>query len=144
VLPPPHDTMKFRILLTLRCGLNDLWHVDPIVIRETGGFVGRLSLRCACPVYSRITPMSARHSHRWLAWLLPLFLLRAFIPVGFMLSWSAEGLQIVMCSGIGPLPMPTDTPTVDAQQHHSDSHAGGGQHEHSWADNAAMCPFGFP
>lgn len=84
--------------------------------------------------------MTARNSHRWLAWLLPLFLLRAFIPVGFMLSWSAEGLQVVMCSGTGPLPMPSALVVVHAGQHHDASQAGG-QHEHSQADSTAMCPF---
>jgi Protein of unknown function (DUF2946) len=83
--------------------------------------------------------MSERHSHRWLAWLLPLLLLRALLPVGFMLSWSDAGLRIVMCSGSGPLP--THVPTVEEQQHPGDSHRGGGQHEHSRADNAALCPF---
>lgn len=89
--------------------------------------------------------MSARHSHRWIVWLLPLFLLRAFIPVGFMLSWSDTGLQLVMCSGSGPMPVPQsaalDVTGVDAEQHHGDSHAGSGQHEHSRADSATMCPF---
>jgi len=85
--------------------------------------------------------MSLRHPHRWLAWLLTLFLLRAFIPVGFMLSWSAEGLQLVMCSGSGPLLMPSDVLIVGAGQHHGGSHAAGEQHEHSRADSATMCPF---
>jgi hypothetical protein len=80
--------------------------------------------------------MSATHSHRWIAWLLPLFLLRAFVPVGFMVSWSADGLQVVMCSGGGPVPTPADVSLVASQQHHSDSHTGG-QHQR----NATMCPF---
>jgi hypothetical protein len=83
--------------------------------------------------------MNARHSHRLLAWLLPLFLLRALIPVGFMLSWSDQGLQLAMCSGSGPMTLPGDV-AADAKQHHGDSYRGG-QHEHSQADNATMCPF---
>jgi hypothetical protein len=88
--------------------------------------------------------MNARHSHRWLAWLLPLFLLRALVPAGFMLSWSEQGLQIVMCSGSGPMTLPGDV-AADAEQHHAGPHQGAphqeGQHEHSQADNATMCPF---
>lgn len=82
--------------------------------------------------------MSARHSHRWLAWLLPLFLLRSFVPVGFMLSWSDQGLQLVVCSGSGPMTLPGP----EAKQHgqHTDSHAAGG-HEHSQAHEGSMCPF---
>jgi hypothetical protein len=87
--------------------------------------------------------MSARHSHRWLAWLLPLFMLRAFIPVGFMLSWSDQGLQLVMCSGSGPMAKQGSAPFVDAQQnqHHDASYPRGEQHDHSRADKATMCPF---
>lgn len=90
--------------------------------------------------------MSARHSHRWIAWLLPLFLLRAFIPVGFMVSWSEAGLQLVMCSGSGPMPAQpraTVLPTVLLAQHQqrADAHHQAGQHQHSRADGANMCPF---
>ena len=87
--------------------------------------------------------MSARHSHRWIAWLLPLFLLRAFVPVGFMLSWSEAGPQLVMCSGSGPLPALQRSPAARIAQHQqrTDAHHQSGQHQHSRADGANMCPF---
>lgn len=73
--------------------------------------------------------MSTRHTHRWLAWLLPLVLLRACVPVGFMLAWSEQGLQVVLCSGMGPL----------AARHAS--HHAANQHEHAGAHEASPCPF---
>jgi hypothetical protein len=87
--------------------------------------------------------MSAPHSHRWTAWLLPLFLLRAFIPVGFMLSWSQTGPQLVMCSGSGPMPVSQQGSKAQAAQHQqrTEAHHPGGQHQHSKADGANMCPF---
>jgi hypothetical protein len=36
---------------------------------------------------------------RWAIWLLPLMLVRAFVPVGFMLSAQAGELSLVFCSG---------------------------------------------
>ena len=84
--------------------------------------------------------MNIRHTHRWIVWLLPLFALRAFIPVGFMLTLSDGGLQLVICSGSGPMGMSAGARGVDGQ-HHFDPHAANGQHEHSLADNATMCPF---
>ncbi len=81
--------------------------------------------------------MSTPRRHRWLAWLLPLILLRAFFPVGFMLSWSDQGLQLVLCSGSGPLP--------DAHARHGHEHhvqAAGAQHQdHSQSHDNAVCPF---
>jgi len=95
--------------------------------------------------------MSARHSHRWLAWLLPMFMLRAFVPAGFMLSWSDAGLQLVICSGSGPMTKLGQVPASDSftesvteagqHQQHGAVHADGAQHHHSQADSATLCPF---
>lgn len=80
--------------------------------------------------------MSARRKQLWLAWLLPLLVLRAFVPAGFMLSWSGNDLQIVLCSGMGPA-----TPSV------SDRVAQGGEHHHhhdggeSKIHENSLCPF---
>jgi hypothetical protein len=114
----------------------------PVAWCETPSFAKRLSSPRVCLVYSGRTPMSARHSHRWIAWLLPLFLLRAFIPVGFMLSWSDAGLQLVMCSGSGPMTGQRGLTALAApHQQSTDAHHQSGQHQHSRADGASMCPF---
>jgi hypothetical protein len=79
--------------------------------------------------------MSARRNHRWLVWLLPLLVLRAFVPAGFMLSWSGNDLQIVLCSGTGPAtPLASEHIASDSAHHH---HEGGESkiHENS------LCPF---
>lgn len=97
--------------------------------------------------------MSPNRRHRWIAWLLPLFILRAFVPVGFMVHGSAEGLQLVLCTGTGPAqPVPasagaeiphhvTSGGSEDHAQHHAASH---GHHEGS-RDGAShensLCPF---
>ena len=85
--------------------------------------------------------MSTRKQHRWLVWLLPLIALRVCIPVGFMLAWSDAGLQLVMCSGSGPLVMQGDVSATHAQHSQGESHAADGQHDHSQAHDVSMCPF---
>jgi len=93
--------------------------------------------------------MSVRTKKIWLAWLLPLFVLRAFVPAGFMLSWAGNELQVVVCSGSGPV-MPAAVasqqdmhgehahhvheaaPTADHAQH---------QHQGSEAHEGSYCPF---
>ena len=77
--------------------------------------------------------MNARRTHRWILWLLPLLLLRSFVPVGFMLSWSEHGLQVVLCSGSGPIPLPS------AESGHAQH--GDGTHDHSAAHDSSVCPF---
>jgi hypothetical protein len=91
--------------------------------------------------------MTAHHAHRWLAWLLPLLLLRALIPAGFMLSWSDEGrLQLVVCSGTGPMVTQVQVAQAqmdggDAAQHQLHGDAPSAQHDHSRSVEATMCPF---
>ncbi|NJO13569.1 MAG: hypothetical protein HC872_08990 [Gammaproteobacteria bacterium] len=75
-----------------------------------------------------------------ITWLLPLLLLRAFIPSGFMASWSADGLQLTMCSGTGPMPAQKRLPAVDASLHQDGSNADG-HPGHSRAEGTMMCAF---
>ena len=73
--------------------------------------------------------MNRRAAHRWLTWLLPLLVLRAFVPAGFMLG---SDLQPMLCSGIAV--------TATQHEHH---HAGHGSHEHNGAQvhENSICPF---
>jgi Protein of unknown function (DUF2946) len=73
--------------------------------------------------------MPRRFLNRWTLWLLPVIALRALLPTGFMLDATvADGIQVVMCSGAGPVP---------DLQHGSQSHAhhGDGDHGQDTADN---------
>jgi hypothetical protein len=82
--------------------------------------------------------MNRRHVHRWTTWLLPLLLLRAFVPVGFMVSADASGLQLVICSVTTQLASPSDDHT--AHHHHAD----GANSESAGAssdERSALCPF---
>jgi hypothetical protein len=62
---------------------------------------------------------------RWAIWLLPLMLVRAFVPAGFMLSAQAGELSLVFCSG-----------SVAAAQSHSEHLA----HQHHASHSAASVP----
>lgn len=96
--------------------------------------------------------MKPRPSHRWIAWLLPLFVLRAFVPAGFMLAPSPDGMQMVLCSGVGPATLPAiahgglsehgNHAAHLGHAHHSSSAANESSHpEHSPAHQASMCVF---
>jgi hypothetical protein len=69
--------------------------------------------------------MNRRLLRKWARWLLPLLVVRAFLPVGFMLATQADGLQLAFC--------PDQAPIVHGADHgvggHAD-HAGhvGGSH----------------
>jgi hypothetical protein len=84
-----------------------------------------LGKRPALPILA--ASMNKRAARSWLAWLLPLLVLRAVIPAGFMLAWVDGSLQIVLCSGAGPLPL--SPPAVTATHEH-DAHAHHGHHAH--------------
>jgi hypothetical protein len=86
--------------------------------------------------------MNAIVLKRWTTWLLPLIVLRAFIPVGFMLSAESRGLVLTFC--------PSIVQEAGAQHQHArgdvaqDTAAGntGSDHSsHTQADNAP-CPYG--
>jgi hypothetical protein len=68
--------------------------------------------------------MTRRSFQRSLLWLLPLLILRAFVPAGFMMSASAAGLQLTLC------PDQVSPPLADVNTGHSMEH-GGGVDEHA-------------
>lgn len=94
--------------------------------------------------------MSPRATHRWLAWLLPLLVLRAFVPAGFMLSWSGNELELMLCSGTGPMVL-QPTAAIAAAAHDSHAHnqadpSAASHHQHhgsgsSSAHENSLCPF---
>jgi hypothetical protein len=93
--------------------------------------------------------MKPSRRHRWIAWLLPVFILRAFVPMGFMWEATADGPRLVVCSGIaGSAASSASDPHA---QHHVDhnGHDGhhAGNHEHTGGGDSesshqgALCPF---
>jgi hypothetical protein len=84
-----------------------------------------------------------RRHYRWILWLLPLIAARAVVPVGFMLSAGEHGIEIVLCSGSGPVPsVPrADDHSLHAHNaHHADhdhQQSGGGDD----SSGGALCLF---
>jgi hypothetical protein len=92
---------------------------------------------------------SRRHQQRWIMWLLPLFILRAFVPLGFMWSNSPDGLQLVPCSGVSRN-APAEIVALASQQAehgaHAHAHHGAGHEQHQDGPNepshqSSLCPF---
>jgi len=88
--------------------------------------------------------MNATFLKRWTAWLLPLLVLRAFIPVGFMLGSGPQGLQLMFCPGV--VQAAGDHSTASAHGAGS-SHANGSSHHSQHGDSHeqhehAPCPYG--
>jgi hypothetical protein len=92
-----------------------------------------------------MTPCSLR---RWIWWLLPLWVARALLPVGFMLSGEAGGPQLVVCSGTGAVPAfhspALQSSSLDAPENHPPSGYAGAQsahHDDGAAHDNSPCPF---
>jgi hypothetical protein len=98
--------------------------------------------------------MNRSRVRNWTLWLLPLLVARAFLPVGFMLSANADGLQLVFCAGQAPTPVQalnTDATTahaghgVDHAQHHQMQHAQSAADEHATHHGGSQldppCPY---
>lgn len=95
-------------------------------------------------------------SHRWIVWLLPFLVARAFVPAGFMLSAVSGELSLMFCPGVVPAAqvvalqnaVPADEVT-HAHHHAHGEHAqgqpaqdSGDQHSnHLGASDTSMCPF---
>jgi hypothetical protein len=82
----------------------------------------------------------------WVAWMLPVLLLRALIPVGFMpMAGPGFGLQLVICDSYAPMPGTMSTPMdagMDMSQHpHADGNAGSGGGLPAHQDHGS-CPYG--
>lgn len=96
--------------------------------------------------------MNRRLFQRCVLWLLPLLLLRAVVPAGFMLSAAASGLELTFCSAQSPM-IAGLAGSVDHAEHASehaghDMHAGIGTSVNPHAAHHAgkhfdsPCPFG--
>lgn len=76
--------------------------------------------------------------YRRIAWLLPLLCARLFVPAGFMVAPSGEGIGIALCPGYAPLPVPA----AAASDH--DPHAGmdhGAEESGQHSKGQSSCPF---
>ena len=95
--------------------------------------------------------MKLRRFNRWMLWLLPLLAARALVPAGFMLSAENGALQIVLCSGSGPVAVAPFVPSAEAHHHlpaseghahhHDGGHASSEHHSGSGAHEGSVCPF---
>jgi hypothetical protein len=74
----------------------------------------------------------------WIVWLLPLMLLRAFVPMGFMLSGESGALAITFCSSVAAPP----ASDVHAAHHHLEPQSAGHHHHGSEAHEHTVCPYG--
>jgi hypothetical protein len=88
--------------------------------------------------------MRRRHLKLLSFWILPLLLLRALIPTGFMLSVEAGTLQLTFCPAVV---QPVDQPQVASLEHsthHSSMHHADAVDDEATAHNAddsAPCPY---
>jgi hypothetical protein len=73
----------------------------------------------------------------WIVWLLPLLVLRAFVPAGFMVASENGSLQLTFCSSIA-------APAADphAMHHHHDGSAANAHHHGSEEHERSLCPYG--
>jgi hypothetical protein len=81
--------------------------------------------------------MRRRHLKLLSFWILPLLLLRALIPTGFMLSVDAGSLQLTFCPAV-TAPAAEQLPAHHAGMHHPDAT---GDESASHNDDNAPCPF---
>jgi hypothetical protein len=92
----------------------------------------------------------------WVAIVLPGFLLRSLIPIGFMPAFGPGlSVRLMLCEGYAPVPsmavptalemssdMPMDMPVGGPAQHHPAGNSqSGGNHSPTHQDHSA-CPFG--
>ena len=80
-----------------------------------------------------------RHVHRWAVWLMPLLVVRLFVPTGFMLSASGAGLGLALCPSYAPLPTPA---TATIAEHHAgmDHGANAPQGSEQQGSGKQICP----
>ena len=94
--------------------------------------------------------MNRRLFQRCVLWLLPLLMLRAIVPAGFMVSAAANGLELTFCSAQVMPAGDASHPAVDVAAHagHDMATMGeGGADPHAAHHNAGKhfdspCPFG--
>ena len=82
--------------------------------------------------------MNRRFFRKFARWLLPLLVVRAFLPVGFMLATQADGLQLAFCPDQAPIVQGLDHASMDHSAHTGGTHDGHQQHN---AHLDPPCPF---
>ncbi len=84
--------------------------------------------------------MNRRLYRKWARWLLPLLVVRAFLPVGFMLATTqADGLQLAFCPDQAPIAQGHVAHDGQVAHHGEAGHDGS---RHSGAAHAVtQCPF---
>jgi hypothetical protein len=99
-----------------------------------------------------------RRSHRWIVWLLPFLVARAFVPTGFMVSAVAGELSLAFCPSAGPVAELAALNTTGAAEqqaqghehsqsdhaHHAQHHSHGTADQHAnhfGASDTGVCPF---
>jgi hypothetical protein len=96
-------------------------------------------------------------ARRWILWLLPFLVARAFVPSGFMLSASAGDLSWMFCPSVGtPAQLAALSPGASAHEptqpgehshagHHAQADATGSHGDehanHFGASETGVCPF---
>lgn len=96
-------------------------------------------------------------ARRWILWLLPFLVARAFVPTGFMLSAAGGDLSLMFCPSVGPVAqiaaLDSGASAHDHTQAHAHSHHGDhAQHgvdasstdqhsNHFGASDTGVCPF---
>jgi hypothetical protein len=82
--------------------------------------------------------MNRRLFRKWARWLLPLLVVRAFLPVGFMLATTqADGLQLAFCPDQAPIVQSA----VQSAHHDAADHGNHTGDQHSGAHLAQPCAF---
>ena len=89
--------------------------------------------------------MNRRLFRKWARWLLPLLVVRAFLPVGFMLATQADGLYLAFCPDQAPIVQGLGQGALAHADHHVDHLAGHVAGSHSGPQHNSHfdppCPF---
>jgi Protein of unknown function (DUF2946) len=97
----------------------------------------------ACCTEDTIRPMRMKRMRGWVALLLPAFLLRALIPVGFMPMIGLDhSVRLVICDSYAPVPTSLMDMSMDARMnmsHPAPSDGAGGPPVHQ---DHGSCPYG--
>ena len=84
--------------------------------------------------------MNRRLFRKWTRWLLPILVARAFLPVGFMLTADADGLQLAFCPDQAPIVQSLDHAVAGHNDHAAhDGHST--DQKHAGAHLDSPCAF---
>jgi hypothetical protein len=103
---------------------------------------------CGCRAYTACD-MNRRLFRKWAAWLAPLLVLRALLPVGFMLSAYGGSLHLVFCPQQSPTVVAALAATTASHAAHHTADAGADStrlpathHGDAAIEIDAPCPYG--